>query len=706
MAGNHVNATLNTLPVMLWVCDAAGKFVFFNQQYLRFIGNNLSDKVDGGPFKSIHNNDVDSFNLTLQNALINKLPFIVEYRLLRSDGIYCWFEVKANPVFNDDKFDGFIGTCYDITKFKLITENYQQTSQLLTKTNAMAKVGGWAFDVSSKELTWTDEIYSIHEVDKDFEPTVENTQNFYHPDDLAIITEAFDLLANQGILFDIELRLVTKNNRIKWVRVIGKPIIENGVVIRLIGALQDINDKKESALLLLESEKKLRFILNGLPVAVYLTNAEGYISDYNESAVDLWGQVPVINKDKGFSSVEVFDLFGNCLDYQQCPTAKAIAQNKLILGEELAIKMANGTKANVIVFATPYHNHLNQVQGAMCVMVDITDRKLIEERLSSLSHVARKTSNAVVITDADRNITWVNPSFTKITGYTSDEVVGKNPGTFLQFEKTDTYTVNKIREALNNGKSVRVELLNKGKNGNEFWIDMDIQPLVDANGVVVGFISVQADITEIKYMQNALRKSENKLRAILDSTSDLNILIDKDCRVLTYNKVASQIIKMLFDRTIGMGESIWDYPLNAEMRIEIKKNIDDALNGKSNKIETKIDAEGLSFWVELTYFPVYDNSGKLVGVALNGKDIDSNKRAELKVEQQNKKLLGIAFMQSHTLRRPIANIMGLCDLLCAEFKQEELNLMSINELMSLLVKSVSQTDNVIRNIVDSTKDIE
>ncbi|MBP9187793.1 MAG: PAS domain S-box protein, partial [Bacteroidia bacterium] len=154
------------------------------------------------------------------------------------------------------------------------------------------------------------------------------------------------------------------------------------------------------------------------------------------------------------------------------------------------------------------------------------------------------------------------------------------------------------------------------------------------------------------------------------------------------------------------GESIWDYPLNAEMRIEIKKNIDDALNGKSNKIETKIDAEGLSFWVELTYFPVYDNSGKLVGVALNGKDIDSNKRAELKVEQQNKKLLGIAFMQSHTLRRPIANIMGLCDLLCAEFKQEELNLMSINELMSLLVKSVSQTDNVIRNIVDSTKDIE
>ena len=93
-------------------------------------------------------------------------------------------------------------------------------------------------------------------------------------------------------------------------------------------------------------------------------------------------------------------------------------------------------------------------------------------------------------------------------------------------------------------------------------------------------------------------------------------------------------------------------------------------------------------------------------MALNGKDIDSNKRAELKVEQQNKKLLGIAFMQSHTLRRPIANIMGLCDLLCAEFKQEELNLMSINELMSLLVKSVSQTDNVIRNIVDSTKDIE
>ncbi len=706
LGGNLVNATLNALPVMLWICDADGKFVFFNQQYLQFTGNSLSDEVNFGALKSIHKNDINNLNTTIKSALLSKLPFLIECRLLRSDGIYRWIQIKANPVFNDDNFDGFIGTGNDITNYKLITEDYKRTSQLLTKTNAMAKIGGWDFNVATTELTWTDEVYKVHEVDKDYTPTIANALSFYHPEDLASISDAFDLLYHKGVSFDLELRIITPTNHLKWVHIKAKSIVENGEIIRLIGAIQDITTTKQKEIQLLESEKKLRFILNGLPVAVYLTDANGYISDYNDSALELWGKQPELGKDKWVNSTKLCDIFGNDIDYNKCPTAMAINTNKSILGQELTLLQKNGTVVNVIAFASPYLNTLNNVEGAMCVMVDITDRKLIEERLTSLSHVARKTSNGVIIADANRNITWVNPSFTKITGYTSDEVVGKNPGAFLQFEKTDTRTIQKLRDALNDGNAIRVEILNKGKKGNEFWVDMDIQPLVDANRKVIGFIAVQSDITEIKFMHNALRKSENKLRAILDSTNDLNILIDKDCRVLTYNRVATQIMKMLFDRNIGVGESIWDYPINPEMRIEIKKYIDDALKGISNKIESKIVAEGMSFWVELTYFPVYDNSGQLMGVALNGKDIDNSKQAELRIELQNKKLLGIAFMQSHTLRRPIANIMGLCDLLCAEFKHEELNLTSINELISLLVKSVSQTDNVIRNIVDATKDIE
>lgn len=65
LGGNHVNATLNILPVMVWICDADGRFVFFNQQYLQFTGNSLADEVNFGDLKSIHKNDLNNLNTAL-----------------------------------------------------------------------------------------------------------------------------------------------------------------------------------------------------------------------------------------------------------------------------------------------------------------------------------------------------------------------------------------------------------------------------------------------------------------------------------------------------------------------------------------------------------------------------------------------------------------------------------------------------------------
>ena len=95
-----------------------------------------------------------------------------------------------------------------------------------------------------------------------------------------------------------------------------------------------------------------------------------------------------------------------------------------------------------------------------------------------------------------------------------------------------------------------------------------------------------------------------------------------------------------------------------------------------------------------------------MGVALNGKDIETRKRAELKIEMQNKKLMDIAFAQSHTLRRPIANMMGLWSLMTTEFNNAPLDEVRIREILSLMGKSVQETDDVIRQIVKATKQIE
>ncbi len=702
---SEMSVVLDSLAVKTFTCDKLGSMIYFNNKWLAFRGTTLAQELNGGWCEGIHSDDLPNFIEVLSYSIEHKTAFSVEYRLLRYDGVYRHMLSTVEPVFLNEQFSGFNGVTLDITIHKDVVDEHARTLYLLNETNAMAKVGGWDYDVLNKKNTWTKEVYHIHEVDETYIPNLHTALDFYHPEDKAVIRDAFANLYHKAEPFDLELRIITAKGNIRWVHVQGKAIKEKENVVQLLGAFQDITEEKENELAITESERKLRFVLNGLPVAVYLTDADGYIKDYNESAVDIWGRKPNIGVDRWCGSSKLYNIIGEHIPHDECPMDKAIKLNRSIFGEEAMLEREDGTMVNFIAFATPYHNDNNELLGAMNVMVDITDRKLIEERLTTLSFVARKTSNAVIITDADRKITWVNPGFTKITGYTSDEVIGKNPGELLQFEKTNQETIVYMREAFAKARAIRVELLNKGKRGNEFWVDMDIQPLTDMQGKISGFIAVQSDITEIKYMHDALRKSENKLRAILDSTSEMNVLLDKSCRILSYNRVAAHNVKMLFGRSIGLGELIWDYPLD-KMRNDLEYNINRAMLGISAKIETELRFEGISFWIEIEFFPVYDNKGELMGVALNGKDIETRKRAELKIEMQNKKLMDIAFAQSHTLRRPIANMLGLWDLLTTEFNGVVFDEVRVREILQMMGRTIQETDDVIRQIVKATKQIE
>ncbi len=137
----------------------------------------------------------------------------------------------------------------------------------------------------------------------------------------------------------------------------------------------------------------------------------------------------------------------------------------------------------------------------------ITGKSLEFERLAM---VAQRTSNAVVITDAKRRITWANEGFTRLTGWELHEVVGKNPGALLQNEDTDADDVQRMREALDRGESVRLTLLNAGKSGTPFWLDLNIEPL-RVSGVLSGFVAVQSDVTEQIHARDALQREREAL---------------------------------------------------------------------------------------------------------------------------------------------------------------------------------------------------
>lgn len=128
------------------------------------------------------------------------------------------------------------------------------------------------------------------------------------------------------------------------------------------------------------------------------------------------------------------------------------------------------------------------------------DLQLRARDLDRLAMVARRTTNAVIITDEKYAIQWVNEGFTRITGYTAEEVIGHSPAMF-QSHETDPEAIATMRSRLGDGLGCRVEVLNRRKDGRQIWLDLDIQPLHDEAGRLTGFISIQSDITERRTLQ-------------------------------------------------------------------------------------------------------------------------------------------------------------------------------------------------------------
>lgn len=129
-------------------------------------------------------------------------------------------------------------------------------------------------------------------------------------------------------------------------------------------------------------------------------------------------------------------------------------------------------------------------------------------RSRRLAHIVNRTTNAVLLTDKEGLIRWSNAAFCTMTGHTLDEVLGRKPGHFLQGPQTQADVVLLMREQLAQNQGFRVEIINYRKDGLPFWVDIEVQPILDDAGVVDGFMAIQSDISDHKRFEQRLEEAQ------------------------------------------------------------------------------------------------------------------------------------------------------------------------------------------------------
>lgn len=132
----------------------------------------------------------------------------------------------------------------------------RRRAEVLQTMEVTAQVGGWEVDIKTGSLFWTTETYRIHEVPAGFKPDLQTAINFYSPEAVPVITAAVEQ-AMKGIAYDLELQIITAKGRRLWVRAAGHAVFEDGAVVRLVGAFQDIDAFKRREI---ELEEKLAII--------------------------------------------------------------------------------------------------------------------------------------------------------------------------------------------------------------------------------------------------------------------------------------------------------------------------------------------------------------------------------------------------------------------------------------------------------------
>lgn len=147
-----------------------------------------------------------------------------------------------------------------------------------------------------------------------------------------------------------------------------------------------------------------------------------------------------------------------------------------------------------------------------------------QQQLARLSRIASQTTNAVVVTDTEGRVQWINDGFVRLTGYDLCEIKGKQPGSFLQGQDTDPAAIKQMHNALSEKQSFSVDVINYSQKGEAYWVRINCNPIYAESGVHEGYIAIELDITDEKVAKQELLLSNQLIVRQLEAFSILNQL--------------------------------------------------------------------------------------------------------------------------------------------------------------------------------------
>jgi PAS domain S-box-containing protein len=239
---------------------------------------------------------------------------------------------------------------------------------------------------------------------------------------------------------------------------------------------------------------ELHRVVELLPAAIYITDAEGRITYYNDAAALLWGHRPPLGEGQWCGSWRLYGLDGTPMPHDECPMALAIKENRATRGAEALAERPDGSRIRFMAFPTPLRDETGALVGAVNMLVDVTDRRETEQRLAA---IIETSDDAIISKTLDGVITTWNSGAERIFGYTAQETIGHSVTMLIPPDRIDEEPG--ILARIRRGERIEhYDTVRRRKDGSLVDISLSISPIKDLNGNIIGASKIARDITDRK----------------------------------------------------------------------------------------------------------------------------------------------------------------------------------------------------------------
>ncbi len=358
-------------------------------------------------------------------------------------------------------------------------------------------------------------------------------------------------------------------------------------------------------------------------------------------------------------------------------------------------KLSDGTIKDVEVLSGP----VKMVSGTALYSIvhDRTLQKKNEDELMKFKKAVDTSGEIIFMTDMNGIITYINPEFSKMYGYAEDEVVGKTTPRILKGEIKDDEKYKKIWTAIYNKEVYKGEFLNKTRNGELIDIEASINPIMGESNEIIGFLTIQKNITQRKAIEKKLIESEARFRRIFEEGPLGMAIVDFDLYIQSSNPRAAQILGYKTNEMTGLEIKNITHPDDYASDLELRKMVINGTIPFYQMDKRYLKKNGEVIWINLTVTAIRNKEKEPLYFLSMIEDISDRKKNEEKLKELNDSKDKLFSIIAHDLRSPFHALLGFSEFLANDY--EQLSSEEVKRFAGNINKSANSVFALLQNLL-------